>query len=302
MRGSVLEFAGRVTGEAAANRYNAAMNAPLDASRISALSRAARQGLGIEVVPSTGSTNADLRQRLGQPVPPGAPLLLAAEAQTAGRGRAGRSWLAAPGDSLCFSLAWPLRGPVARLAGLPLAVGVAIAATLRAAGHPVALKWPNDLLLDGDKLGGILVETVPQRADSPAGALWVVAGIGLNVHANPARDAGLGHRIAALGERIDRDALLASLADALAEAMAQFDAEGLAPFVERWQRWHAFAGLPVAIIDQGRVQHEGIARGIDAAGCLLLERPEGLLAIAAGDVSLRASASPHPEAPHAAAD
>lgn len=285
-----------------ASRYNADMNAPLDACRIVSLSRAAGHGLAIEIVASTGSTNADLRQRIAQGVPPGGPLLLAAEAQTAGRGRAGRHWLAAPGDSLCFSLAWPLRGPVARLAGLPLVVGVAVAGMLREAGHGVTLKWPNDLLLDGEKLGGILVETVPPRADAAADRMWVVIGIGLNVHANPARDAGIGHRIAALGERIDRDALLASLADALASAMAQFDAEGLAPFAERWQRWHAFAGLPVAIVDQGRLLHQGVARGIDVSGCLLLEGAEGIVAIAAGDVSLRAGPSLSPEVLHAAAD
>lgn len=278
------------------------MNAPLDASRIASLSRAARQGLAVDVVASTCSTNADLRQRIGQGAAPDGPRLLAAEVQTAGRGRAGRSWLAAPGDSLCFSLAWPLRGPVARLVGLPLAVGAAIAGTLRDAGHPVTLKWPNDLLLGDEKFGGILVETVPRRADAADSPLWVVIGIGLNVHANPARDAGIGHRVAALGERIDRDALLASLADALAQAMAQFDAHGLAPFIERWQRWHAFAGLPVAIVDQGRPLHHGIARGIDASGCLLLDGPDGILAIAAGDVSLRAAPLPLPEAPHAAAD
>lgn len=281
------------------------MNAPLDASRIASLSRAVRHGLAVDIVASTGSTNADLRQRVSHGAPPDGPLLLAAEVQTAGRGRAGRSWLAAPGDSLCFSLAWPLRGPVARLVGLPLAVGVAIAGMLREAGHPVTLKWPNDLLLGDDKLGGILVETVAQRAAATGEVLWVVIGIGLNVHANPARDAGIGHRVAALGEgggRIDRDALLASLADALAQAMAQFDMEGLTPFVERWQRWHAFAGLPVVIIDQGRLLHQGIARGIDASGCLLLETPEGMCAIAAGDVSLRPAPCPATEIRHAAAD
>ncbi|MCM0044745.1 MAG: biotin--[acetyl-CoA-carboxylase] ligase [Burkholderiaceae bacterium] len=278
------------------------MNAPLDAARIASLCHAARHGLAIDVVASTGSTNADLRQRIGAGAPPGGPLLLAAEMQTAGRGRAGRNWLAAPGDSLCFSLAWPLRGPVARLAGLPLAAGVATAGMLRKSGHRVTLKWPNDLLLDGEKLGGILVETAPQPADAAAGVLWVVIGIGINVHANPGRDAGIGHRVAALGERIDRNVLLAALADALAGALAQFDADGLAPFIERWQRWHAFAGLPVAIVDHGRLLHRGLARGIDSSGCLLLEDAGRTVTVAAGDVSLRAAPFPGPESPHAATD
>lgn len=258
------------------------MTTLLDAERISDLCAATRQGLAIEVVASTGSTNADLRQRIETLR---TPLLLAAEEQTAGRGRAGRSWLAAPGDSLCFSIAWPFRGPVARLAGLPLAVGVALADALRARGHPVTLKWPNDLLLDGAKLGGILVETGSTRND--ASTLWAVIGVGLNVHANRGRDEAIDAEVAALGHDIDRNALLAMLADALASALAQFDAEGLAPFADRWQRWHAFAGLPVTMLEQGQPRQQGIARGIDAQGCLLLETSEGLVAVAAGDVSLR---------------
>ncbi len=272
------------------------MSAPLDVSRISGLSAAASSGLVIEVLESTGSTNADLRQRIGQLK---APLLLAAEAQTAGRGRAGRRWLAVPGDSLCFSLAWPFHLPSARLAGLPLAVGVAVASALRALGRPVMLKWPNDLLLDGAKLGGILIESVPGRGQ-PAAPLWAVIGVGLNVHANPARDAGLGHPVAALGGAIDRNLLLAALADALQEALVRFAVDGLDPFIECWQDWHAHAGQPVTIIEQGRVLHQGIATGIDAGGCLLLDTGGRKVAVAAGDVSLRPPSSP--ETLDAAAD
>ncbi|MEK0435562.1 MAG: hypothetical protein RL369_1611, partial [Pseudomonadota bacterium] len=100
----------------------------LDANRIAGLSRAAAAGLMIEVVAETASTNTDLRQRVGQLK---VPVLRAAEYQSAGRGRAGRTWHAAVGDSLCFSLAWPFSRSVAQLTGLPLAVGVALADTLR---------------------------------------------------------------------------------------------------------------------------------------------------------------------------
>ncbi len=260
------------------------MSSSLDARRIVGLCGAARHGLVVEVVAATGSTNADLRQRADRLR---APVLLAAELQTAGRGRAGRSWLSAAADSLCFSLAWRFAGPVARLAGLPLAVGVALADALRARGHPVRLKWPNDLLLDGAKLGGILVETVAVRVDPDAPALWAVIGVGLNVRANRARDDGVAVPVAALGEDIERNELLAALADALVAALALFDVQGLPPFVERWQRWHAYAGLPVMIVEQGRVLHEGIARGIDAGGCLLLDTGRGTVTVAAGDLSLR---------------
>lgn len=263
----------------------------LDAQRIASLCAAARHGLAVEVVATTGSTNADLRQRAEQLR---TPVLLAAAQQTAGRGRAGRSWLSAPDDSLCFSLAWHFSGSVARLAGLPLAVGVALAEALRSRGHPVTLKWPNDLLLDSAKLGGILVETVAVRAPPDAPALWVVIGVGINVRANCERDAGVAAPVAALassGEVMDRNALLAALADALVAALSLFDAQGLAPFIDRWQRWHAYAGLPVMIVEQGRLLHEGIVRGIDGYGCLQLDTGCGLVSVAAGDLSLRPQAA-----------
>ena len=79
------------------------------------------------------------------------------------------------------------------------------------------------------------------------------------------------------------------MTDVLVDALRLFDVQGLAPFIERWQRWHAFAGLPVCVMDQGNLLHEGRARGIDAAGCLQLETDAGLVSIAAGDVSLRAA-------------
>jgi BirA family biotin operon repressor/biotin-[acetyl-CoA-carboxylase] ligase len=262
------------------------MNSPLHAERIASLSSAPALGLDIEVVATTGSTNADLRARLETLT---RPLLLAAEAQSAGRGRAGRSWLAAAGDSLCFSLAWKFAGPITQLTGLPLAVGVVLAETLAAAGWPVKLKWPNDLLKEGVKLGGILIESALVRS-APAAApqIWAVIGVGLNTRNNPALTAAVGNDIAALSsEPVDRDALLASLATALAGALPQFDALGLAPFAARWEALHAHAGQPVMILEGGQIREQGIAFGIDASGCLLLDTVAGRIAVSVGDVSLR---------------
>ncbi|MBM3364816.1 MAG: biotin--[acetyl-CoA-carboxylase] ligase [Betaproteobacteria bacterium] len=259
------------------------MSTLLDANRITSLCRAARNGLLIEVVAETASTNTDLRQRLEHL---SGPVLRVAERQSAGRGRAGRSWRAAPGDSLCFSLAWPCTRGVGRLTGLPLAVGVAIAAALRTHDYPVMLKWPNDLLLGGAKLGGVVVETSTGRRDAQS-PLWVVIGVGLNTHPNHERDNDLPHPVAALAQRVDRDALLALLADALVDMLAQFDREGLGPFIDRWQQWDAYAGHSVMVTDQDTLLHEGIARGIDASGCLQLATADGVIAVAAGDVSLR---------------
>lgn len=269
----------------------------MHAERIASLS--GTPGLDIEVVATTGSTNADLRARLPLLA---RPLLLAAESQSAGRGRAGRSWLAASGDSLCFSLGWHFAGPLARLAGLPLAVGVVLAETLAAAGWPVTLKWPNDLLKDGIKLGGILIETAMVRSE-PAGTaqIWAVIGVGLNVRTNPDLAAAVGNDIAALDSApVDRNALLASIASALAIALPQFDTQGLTPFAARWEALHAHAGLPVMILEGGQIRQQGIAHGIDATGCLLLDTADGRVAVSVGDVSLRSAHSN--EVIHAAAD
>jgi BirA family biotin operon repressor/biotin-[acetyl-CoA-carboxylase] ligase len=257
----------------------------LSAARIRMALGGAAAALGIECVDQIDSTNAALLQRL--PVLD-SPLLLAAEAQSAGRGRAGRAWLTAAGGSLAFSLAWPFfRREVAGLAGLPLAVGVALARALHESGVAVRLKWPNDLLLDGGKLGGVLVETghverVGHRQ------LWAVIGVGINIALPDALasqlDSGISQARVLFGQRNE---FLATAATHLGQVLAQFDSQGFAPFMQDWNRLHAHAGATVRILDQGRVQSEGVAQGVDAGGALLLETPAGLQSVHAGDVSLR---------------
>jgi len=250
----------------------------MDAQRIAALSSA---GVAVEVVAETGSTNADL---LARAATLSAPLLLIAEHQTAGRGRAGRSWLSAPGHSLTFSLAWRFEGGLSALAGLPLAVGTALAEALGRLGQPVQLKWPNDLLKDGDKLAGILVE-----AQAAAAGTWAIVGIGLNLAMPDELEERIGRPVAAVPwlARMDRDALMAALLDGLAQALQAFAAKGFAAFSARWNLLHAYQGQPVTIVDRGEVLHEGLAAGVDDGGRLLLDTEGGRIAIVAGDVSLR---------------
>ena len=251
---------------------------------MNALEIAARSSanVAVEVVEETGSTNVDLLARAASLE---APLLLVARNQTAGRGRAGRSWLSSSEGSLTFSLAWRFEGGVNRLAGLPLAVGVALAETLGRLGVQVGLKWPNDVLRDGDKLAGILIET--QAA--PAGGVWAVIGIGLNLLMPDEAEALLGRSIASLPwlARMDRNELLAALLDGLAGALREFERAGFAAFAARWNLRHAWQGETVTILDRGAVLHEGAAAGVDDAGRLLLDTVEGRIAIMAGDVSLR---------------
>lgn len=254
----------------------------MNAAAIAARSRA---GVAVEVVAQTGSTNADLLARAGTLA---APLLLIAEHQSAGRGRAGRSWLSSPEGSLTFSLAWRFDGGPQALLGLPLAVGVALADTLGTLGQQVQLKWPNDVLKDGDKLAGILIET----QSAPGGGTWCVIGIGLNLLMPDEMEAQLGRSAAGMPwlARMDRDALLAALLDGLAGCLREFTARGFAAFSARWNLRHAWQGETVVLLDGGVVRHEGRAAGVDDSGRLLLDTDEGRITVMAGDVSLRVKA------------
>ena len=255
----------------------------MSAERILALrQRAAALPVTVELVAETGSTNADLMQRL--PSLTGATLRIA-EQQTAGRGRAGRSWLSEPGSALMFSLAWCFAGPLHRLTGLPLAVGVALAEAMQALEVPVTLKWPNDVIKDGSKLAGILVET-QAGAD---GSIWAVIGVGLNLLVPDQLERAIGRDVASAPwlARMDRDLLMATLLDHLTAVLDQFAQTGFAAFRLRWNQLDAYHGQAVRILDQGRVLHEGSAAGVDADGRLLLDSASGRITVLSGDVSLR---------------
>lgn len=256
----------------------------LDATKILARCAASASHVAIEAVAETGSTNADLLARLPMGGLSG-PVLRIADVQTAGRGRAGRPWLSAPGASLTFSLAWPFKGPLQRLAGLPLAVGVALAETVTALDVPVQLKWPNDLMKDGAKLAGILVET----GTAPDGVTWAVIGCGMNLAMPDDMEAAIGRAVASAPwlARMDRNELVALLLSRLAAVLAEFDDTGFAPFRERWDALQAWRGQPVNILDNGNVVQQGLAAGVDDAGRLLLDTPAGRVAVLSGDVSLR---------------
>jgi len=258
------------------------MNASMNANRIAALGANAAANVDVEVVAHTGSTNADL---LARATDLARPTLLVAEHQSAGRGRAGRSWLSAAGASLTFSLAWKFSGAPQRLLGLPLATGVALAEAVAAQGVPVQLKWPNDVLKDGAKLAGILIET----RGAVDGGTWAVIGVGMNLLMPDDMEQRIGRTVAAAPwlARMDRDVLMAALLSALVRAMQQFEAAGFAAFRARWDGLHAWRAQMVAITDASVVLQQGMAVGVDDSGRLLLDTVDGRVAVLAGDVSLR---------------
>ena len=255
---------------------------------VTALCAASASHVAIEAVFETGSTNADLLARLDDLGTLSGPLLRIADQQSAGRGRAGRSWLSAPGAALMFSLAWRFQGPLHRMTGLPMAVGVALAETIAGLGVPVEIKWPNDLLKGGDKLAGILVETCVDKTD---GAIWAVIGTGINLLMPDALEQQIGRSVAAAPwlAQMDRNALVAALLNRLAAVLAEFDDTGFAPFAERWNALHAWHGCEVVLLDDGQVLQEGRAVGVDAIGRLLLDTAGGRVEVLSGDVSLRLS-------------
>jgi BirA family transcriptional regulator, biotin operon repressor / biotin---[acetyl-CoA-carboxylase] ligase len=238
----------------------------------------------LELLDECDSTNARLLTLAGSGAPSGS--VLAARTQTAGRGRRGRSWFSAPGDSLTFSLLWRLP-PEAPLAGLSLVVGVALARALEDLGITgVSLKWPNDLLLNERKLAGILIELVP-GASPPA----AVIGIGMNLRPPRGMPSDLRETAAAL---IDANVplsatseLLARLLKALHAELTRFEFAGFSSLREAWLDRHAFNGRAVLLLSDFSEALEGICRGVDADGALLLETGAGMQRIISGEVSLR---------------
>jgi len=249
----------------------------------------------IDVVFETDSTN--LRLHDAAPPAPGRPRALIAELQQAGRGRRGRDWLAPFGSGLTFSVAAGFRETPAGLAALGLAIGVAVAESLQAAGmREVGLKWPNDLVWRGGKLGGLLLQL---RSESGGGAS-VVAGLGLNLtlpdgfrEALAAGDVQVTDVREALGGVTPaRNALAGRLVAALAGTCEQFGRDGFAAYAERWRSLDTLEGSRVQVL-QGDLAEDGVARGVDADGALLLERSGRVDRFYSGDVSVRpAGASP----------
>jgi BirA family transcriptional regulator, biotin operon repressor / biotin---[acetyl-CoA-carboxylase] ligase len=259
------------------------MMPPLSTVSIAALCNPRAQQVSIRLVPETGSTNADLLAEVAQL---NCPTLLIAEAQTAGKGRAGRTWHSTPGASLTFSLAWKFGVPAHALLGLPLAVGVAVAEALSQFGIDVKLKWPNDILCEDGKLGGILIETATAGEH-----VWAIIGIGINMLAPEGLAQQIGQPVAAAPVlRQQRARALATLLNCLADALLLFEQRGFTAFQQRWNALHAFDQRLVTVIERGAVLHEGRARGVDASGRLLLATPQGQVAVLAGDISLRPAA------------
>jgi BirA family biotin operon repressor/biotin-[acetyl-CoA-carboxylase] ligase len=231
----------------------------------------------IHRVETTGSTNADVAAAAAAREPEG--FVLIADQQTQGRGRLGRPWTSPPGSSLSVSvLLRPFEVAAASWPWLPLLVGVAAVEAVRdAAGVDARLKWPNDVLLDGGKLAGILVERI-ETADGPA----AVAGVGMNITSAPVPEL----TAASLAETsATRDAVLTALLDRLATHYGQWRADPAgSALIEKYRQLCDTIGLDVRVELPGGATVAGRAAGVDTSGGLVVATGDGHEVVSAGDV------------------
>lgn len=261
------------------------LHLPLSADTISHELGALASAFDLRIVAECASTNSELMDMPS--ADDGRVQVVAAECQTAGRGRRGRQWQSWREGSLTFSTRWRFRPDAPVPAGLSLVAGLAVVRALEKLGvEGLQLKWPNDVLVHGHKLAGILVELLPARGRPPT----AVVGIGLNLQLPPdvsiPDQAGVTDLAGHLVPMPDRNRLLAIL---LAELHTLFDtyaAAGFAALRGAWQQRNAFANLPVRISGD-REQVSGICDGVDDDGALLVLTDEGRVRILSGEVSLR---------------
>ncbi|WP_140047384.1 biotin--[acetyl-CoA-carboxylase] ligase [Sphingomonas japonica] len=229
-------------------------------------------------VAETGSTNADLLALAQGGVADGT--WLRADVQSGGRGRLGRAWASPPGNLYASTIVRVLAGdPPAATLALVAAVALeeAVSAYLRA-NDDVKLKWPNDLIVGGKKLSGILLE----RADDA-----VVIGFGVNLAAHPALPDRPTTSLASHGIELSPEALLETLAEALARWLSRWRSEGLGPIRARWVARAHPTGSALSVRQPDGTTLEGLFDGLDQSGALMLRLADGSRHVMhAGDVFL----------------
>lgn len=258
----------------------------LDADRIRAgLSPVAAGFLSeLDVRQSVDSTNV---QAMARAVAGGAHgYVCLAEHQSAGRGRRGRAWVSPFGQSLYCSVVVEFSGGAAALEGLSLAVGVALVRAAKQLGaEGVGLKWPNDVLWQGRKLAGVLLE----MTGDPAGACQVVVGIGLNVSMAQESAADIDQPWADMNQvlpGVSRNELAAVMLDQLLPVLATYHLQGFAAYRQEWEAAHVHAGSDVRLLTVSE-DIAGVALGVTDSGALRLQIGDTVQEFNGGEVSLR---------------
>ncbi len=270
------------------NRNNKAsgdnLSAPLNAQRMASICRTLGCDTDVVVLPTVGSTNSWLLESDST----AEVTLCAAEHQTIGRGRRGKTWHS-PDSGVTFSIRLNRPEPVTRFHGLSLLVGALLCDQLRDIGAADAmLKWPNDVLVKQAKLAGILIETsISASAES---ATTVVIGIGINYRRGPEAqliDQNSTDLFQVCGPDLpDRSELIARVASRVIMAVAGDVPQAVENLSASWADYDALAGLEVAV-DSGDAQVVGRTAGIDATGGLLLDTEHGRQVFSSAEVSVR---------------
>lgn len=242
-------------------------------------------GRPLRVMTVTSSTNDEAASAARGGAPHG--LVIVADSQTGGRGRAGHTWWSPPGENLYLSAVLRLPLPPSAAPPLTLAAGVAVCDLARAAGAAASLKWPNDVIVQDRKVAGILTEMSTRGARIE----FVVVGIGLDVNGEAFPDElatiATSLRRETGGAELDRARLLAALLGELERRVDAFVADGAAPLVDEWKRRSSLLGRHVTVDVDGR-QERGVATDVDAEGALWLEADDGRrLRVISGEVVSR---------------
>jgi BirA family biotin operon repressor/biotin-[acetyl-CoA-carboxylase] ligase len=238
-------------------------------------------GYRLEHVADIGSTNAELvaRARAGET----GPLWLVADAQTSGRGRNTRNWVS-PRGNLYASLLLSDPSPSTHIAELSFVLSLALRDAVLAAAHlyddaALALKWPNDLMVEGQKTAGLLLEG-GRVGDAP----FVVAGFGVNIVSHPDGTTHKATHLAAAGHVLDRDGLVLALTDSVAMRLAQWDhGAGFARIRTSWLTYAYGRGEQMRVNTLAE-SFEGVFETIDAGGRLVVRTDSGDRVISAGEV------------------
>lgn len=216
-------------------------------------------------------------------------LLCATEMQTAGKGRRGRQWVSPFAQNLYFSLSWRFQLAPAQLSGLSLVVGILLCQALEKLGaKQTGLKWPNDLLVNGKKLAGILLEMVGEQE----GPSYTVIGIGLNLSMQASSAGSIDqpwvdlHSVLGAKQKPGKNQVLAEILNHLIPGLKTFERYGMGAFMHDWQQRDVFQDQPVNIVS-AQQSWEGVYRGIEESGAMLLETDKGIQRLYGGEISLR---------------
>ena len=246
---------------------------------------AGKQGFRAQLKYECSSSNDEIMALARQSADLVHKALCVAHFQTKGRGRQGRSWINRQGECLMFSLGWAFDKPQYELGSLALVVALACRRALADIGLDVNIKWPNDLVVANDKLAGILIETA--RVDNKT-----VAVIGIGINFVLPKEVENATSVQALFQTASKQGV--SVKTLLNAVLAQLDAllneyaqNGFASCVGEYDAANRDTDRPVLLLQEGRVVHEGVVKGVDAQGALRLQTDKGEKTIVSGEISLR---------------